>query len=314
VINNVIYVAYAQQDGAKHDPVVGAGLGIVDTFDAEGKFMQTFASGGKLNAPWGVVVTPASFGTFSNAVLIGNFGDGTINAFDAKGNFIDQVKDSAGHVITNPGLWDMVFGQGGTGDPNTLYFTAGGPNQNTGLFATLVPAAAVTGADFSLSVSVPTVTVAAGGNGTVTVSAAAVGGFNGQIALTCTPAAGLTCSLSPSTISPGSSAASSTLSVAAAAMAPVGTGYTAHPAMFLLAGLGLFGTLFTTRRRKPGSGKGKSLLLMAGLALLVTGTAFTVACGSNSNKSTPANNRATIMVTGTSGAVSHSVPVTVTVH
>ena len=309
-INNVIFVAYAMQDAAKHDPTTGAGLGIVDAFDKEGNFTRTFASEGTLNAPWGVVATPASFGTFSNDVLIGNFGDGTINAFDTQGHFLAQVSDSAGHVITNPGLWDMTFGAGGTGDPNTLYFTAGGANQTSGLFATLVPATAVTGADFSLSVSAPTITVAPGGASKLTVASAAVGGFNGQITLTCSSAAGLSCSFSPNTISPGSSAASATLTLTAAATAP-GGGY-GGIGMALLSGLGLFGTMFTTRR-KSGAGKGRSVLLMAGLALLVAGMTFTVACGSNSNHQTTAPSQATVMVTGTAGAISHSVPVTVTV-
>ncbi len=312
VISNVIFVAYAMQDAAKHDPTVGSGLGIVDTFDMEGNFTRTFASGGTLNAPWGVVATPASFGTFSNDVLIGNFGDGTINAFDSHGNFVGQVKDSAGHVITNPGLWDMVFGQGGTGDPNTLYFTAGGANQTSGLFATLVPAAAATGADFSLSLSAPTISVTPGGTSKLTVSSAAVGGFNSQITLSCSSASGLTCSFSPNTISPGSSAASSTLTLAAAATTP-GGGY-GGVGMALLSGLGLFGTLFTTRGRKLAVGKGNGLLLMAGLALLVAGMTFTVACGSNnSSHQTPPTGQATLMVTGTSGAIAHSVPVSVTV-
>jgi len=309
-INNVIFVAYAMQDAAKHDPTTGAGLGIVDAFDMEGNFTRTFASGGTLNAPWGVVATPASFGTFPNDVLIGNFGDGTINAFDGTGHFLAKVTDSAGHVITNPGLWDMVFGAGGTGDPNTLYFTAGGANQTSGLFATLVPATAVTGADFSLSVSAPTVSVTPGGTSTLTVASAAVGGFNGQITLSCSSAAGLTCSFAPSTISPGSSAASSTLTLAAAATAP-GGGY-GGVGMALLSGLGLFGTMFVGRRKR-GAGKGKSVLLMAGLAVLVAGMSFTVACGSNSNHPTTATSQATVMVTGTAGAISHSVPVTVTV-
>jgi uncharacterized protein (TIGR03118 family) len=311
VINNGILVAYAMQDAAKHDPTIGAGLGIVDAFDMEGNFKGTFASGGTLNAPWGVVATPASFGTFSNDVLIGNFGDGTINAFDTTGKFIGQVTDSSNKVIVNPGLWDLVFGQGGTGDPNTLYFTAGGANQTSGLFATLTPASAVAGANFSLSLSAPTITVAPGGTSTVRVSAAAVGGFNGQITLSCSSAAGLTCSFSPNTISPGSSAASSTLTLAAAATPPSGGGY-GGIGMALLSGIGLFGTMFTARLRKLGAGKGKRILLMAALALLISGMSFTVACGSNSNH-TPTNSRATLMVTGTSGAISHTVPVTVTV-
>jgi len=311
VIANVVLVTYAQQDAAKHDPVIGAGLGIVDAFDNTGHFTRTFASGGTLNAPWGAVMAPATFGTFSGDVLIGNFGDGTMSVYDTQGNFVDQVKDSANHVIANPGLWDMVFGQGGTGDPNTLYFTAGGANQTSGLFATLVPASAATGADFSLSLSAPTLTVAPGATSTLTVSSAAVGGFNGQITLSCSTASGLTCAFSPNMISPGSSAARSTLTLTAAATAP-GGGY-GGIGMALLSGLGLFGTLFTARGRKPGAGKGKSVLLMAGLALLVAGMSLTVACGNNSNHQTPPNGQATLMVTGTSGAISHSVPVSVTV-
>jgi len=309
LIPHVVLVAYAQQDAAKHDPVTGAGLGIVDAFDNTGHFTRTFASGGTLNAPWGAVMAPANFGTFAGDVLIGNFGDGTINAYDTSGHFLAQVTDSAGHVITNPGLWDMVFGAGGTGDPGTLYFTAGGVNQTSGLFATLVPATAA-GADFSLHLSAPTITVAPGGASTLTVASAAVGGFNGQITLSCSTASGLTCSFSPNTISPGSSAASSTLTLTAAATAP-GGGY-GGIGMALLSGLGLFGTMFTAGR-KPGAGKRKSVLLMAGLALLVAGMTFTVACGSNSNHQTTAPSQATLMVTGTAGAISHSVPVMVSV-
>jgi uncharacterized protein (TIGR03118 family) len=154
VIGNQIYVAYAMQDAAKHDAQPGAGLGQVDIFDMNGNFVSTFvAAGGQLNAPWGVVETPATFGAFPNAILVGNFGDGTINAFDTTGKFLGQLTDSSNKVLVNPGLWDMVFGGGGpSGDPGTLYLTAGGGNQpnfpaggsTTAVFASLVPAAAVT--------------------------------------------------------------------------------------------------------------------------------------------------------------------------
>jgi uncharacterized protein (TIGR03118 family) len=310
VVGNLIMVAYAQQDSAKHDPVIGAGLGIVDAFDFEGNFHGTFATGGTLNAPWGIVMVPATFGTFAGDVLIGNFGDGTMNAYDTQGHFKAQVADSSGHVITNPGLWDMVFGAGGTGDPNTLYFTAGGANQTSGLFATLVPATAVVGADFSLNLSAHSVTVAAGGSSTLTIGSAAVGGFNGQIALTCAPAAGLTCSFNPSTITPGGSTASSMLTISAAASTP-GGGY-GHPGMLLLSSLGLFGTVLMAGGKK-GSAGGKSVMLIALLALLVTGMTFTVACGSSSSNHVT-NNQGTLTITGTSGSVSHSVPISVTVH
>jgi hypothetical protein len=218
---------------------------------------------------------------------------------------------STRNVISNAGLWDLVFGAGGTGDPNTLYFTAGGADQTSGLFATLVPAAVVATPDFSLNLSAPTVTVAAGGTSNVTINSAAVGGFNGQITLSCAAAAGLTCAFSPATISPGSSSSSSTLTITAAATAP-GGGY-GGVAMALLSGLGVFGTLFTTRRGKLTAGKGKSLLLMVGLALLTVGMSFTVACGSYSNHQAATNHQATLMVTGTSGGVNHSVPIAITV-
>src|SRR3984885_14573564 len=253
VINNQVYVAYAMQDTAKHDAQPGSGLGQVDIFDSNGNFVSTFvAAGGKLNAPWGVVAAPATFGAFPSSILVGNFGDGTINAFDTTGKFLGQLADASNNVLVNPGLWDMVFGGGGTsGDPGTLYLTAGGTNQSnfppggiaTAVFASLAPAAAGSGANFSLNLSVSSATVMAGGSTTLMFSASAVGGFNSQIALVCSAPTGLTCSLSPSTISPGSSASSSTLTVAAASTPPTG----GYGLAMLMPGLGLFGTLITTR-------------------------------------------------------------------
>ncbi len=316
IINNQIYVAYAQQDSAKHDPNVGAGLGVVDIFDTSGNFVSTFASGGTLNAPWGVVAASPSFGTFSNDILVGNFGDGTINAFDTTGKFLGQVTDSSSHVITNAGLWDMVYGAGGTGDPNTLYFTAGGASQTSGLFATLVPASAATSADFSLALSSQSVTVAQGSSSNLTISASAVGGFNSQITLSCSTVSGLTCAFSPATIAPGSSTPS-TLTISAASTPPpmgyraslTGMGMTGF-----LPGLGLFGALII-RRRKPLGKAGKHVFLSSILGLLLVAMLFTLGCGgSSSHQSTPASSQATLMVTGTSGNLSHSTPVTVTIN
>jgi uncharacterized protein (TIGR03118 family) len=317
VIGNQIYVAYAMQDAAKHDAQPGAGLGQVDIFDANGNFVSTFvAAGGKLNAPWGVVAAPATFGAFPNTILVGNFGDGTINAFDTTGKFLGQLTDSSNKVLVNPGLWDLVFGAGGTsGDPGTLYLTAGGGNQpnfptggsTTSVFASLVPAAAVTGPNFSLSLSAPSTTVTAGGSTTLTVSAAAVGGFNSQISLTCSAPNGLTCTLSPSIISPGSSASSSTLTVSAAATPPTG----GYGLAVLMPGLGLFGTLITQRKRKPLARKHFVGISVLGLLLLTS--LFTLGCGSSNSKAT-ASSQATVTVTGTAGAVSHSVPVRITVN
>jgi uncharacterized protein (TIGR03118 family) len=320
VIGNQVFVAYAMQDGAKHDSQPGAGLGQVDIFDANGNFVSTFAAGGKLNAPWGIATTPAGFGAFPNAILIGNFGDGTINAFDNTGKSLGQLSDTSGKVLVNPGLWDLIFGGGGTsGDPSTLYITAGGSNQpnfpaggsNTAVFASIVPAAAVGSPDFSLNLSAQSTTLAQGGSATLMVSASPVGGFNGLVALTCSAPAGLTCAFNPTSISPGSSASSSTLTIGAASTPP-STGYVVTAMSTLLPSFGVFGTVLVSRRKKWFSGKG---VLWTSLALLFLVSLSALGCGGGaSNKSM--NSTATqvsLMVTGTSGAISHSSAVTVTI-
>jgi hypothetical protein len=314
VINNQVYVVYAMQDAAKHDAQPGAGLGQVDIFDSNGNFVSTLvAAGGKLNAPWGAVATPASFGTFPNAILVGNFGDGTIDAYDTTGKFLGQVTDTADKALVNPGLWDMVFGGGGSsGDEGTLYFTAGGSSQpnfpaggsTTAVFGSLVPAAAVTGADFALSLSPKSTTIAPGGMANLMISASAVGGFNGQISLSCATAAGLTCAFNPSTISPGGSAA--TLTVAVASTPPT-SGYGRAA---LLPGFGLFGTLLTRKRKML---TGKRILWMSVLSLVLLISLFALGCGGNS-KPQPSASQITLMVTGTSGSLSHSTPVTININ
>src|SRR5882762_3484739 len=320
IIGNQIYIAYAMQDAAKHDAKPGAGLGQVDIFDINGNFVKTFASGGMLNAPWGVVATPATFGTFPNAILVGNFGDGTINAFDTTGKFLGQLTDSSNKVLVNPGWWNMVFGGGGpSGDPGTLYLTAGGSNQpnfpaggsTTSVFASLVPAGGVGNPDFSLSLSAKSVTIARGGSANLMISASAVGGFNGQVALSCAAPAGLTCAFSPTTISSGSSGSSSTLTISVAPNPPPGGGGYSVVGMALLPGLGVFGTLLTTRKRKPLTRK--SILSMSLLGLLLLISLFAIGCGSSSKGSTGPS-QVTVMVTGTSGSLTHSTPVTITIN
>jgi uncharacterized protein (TIGR03118 family) len=135
----VLYVTYAKQDQAKHDDVPGHGHGFVDTFNLSGQLLARFADRDELNSPWGLVQAPASFGPFTGDILIGNFGDGHINAFDPNtGAFLGTVTDSKGQVIQIDGLWTLLTGNGaGGGDLNTIYFTAG-PNQETdGLFGSL---------------------------------------------------------------------------------------------------------------------------------------------------------------------------------
>ena len=323
IINNQVYVAYAMQDAAKHDAMPGAGVGQVDIFDMNGNFVSTFvAAGGHLNAPWGIVAAPSTFGQFPNAILIGNFGDGTINAFDTKGNFLGQVTNSANTPLVNPGLWDMVFGSGGQlGNPGTLFLTAGGGNQpnfptggsTTSVFASVVPVAAVTSANFSLSLSSQSVTLAPGGSANVTVSAAAAGGFNSPVSLSCSASAGLTCAFNPSTINAGSSTGSTLTVSATAAPPPTGYGF-----IFLFPGLGLFGSVFALRKKRAGS---KSLLAVKAMGLVFLATSlsfFTVGCGGGggmtNTATTPTSQSATLMVTGTSGSLTQSSSLTIKIN
>lgn len=141
-VGGKLYVTYAKQDDDHEDDVPGAGNGYVDVFDTDGAFVRRFASQGTLNSPWGVVTAPSSFGTFAGAVLIGNFGDGRINAFSASnGAFLGQLPDAHGDTLTIPGLWGLVVGNGASGgSTNTVYFTAGPFEEMHGLFGSVKPA------------------------------------------------------------------------------------------------------------------------------------------------------------------------------
>jgi len=324
VVNNQVYVAYAMQDAAKHDAMPGAGLGQVDIFDMNGNFVSTFVpAGGHLNAPWAVVAAPATFGAFPSAILVGNFGDGTINAYDTTGKFLGQLSDSSNKAIVNPGLWDLVFGGGGTsGAPGTLYLTAGGGNQpnfpsggsTTSVFAGVVPSAAAAGQNFSLSLSTQSVSLIPGGSVNVMISATAVGGFNNPISLSCSSVSGLTCAFSPATITPGSSTpANLTIS---AASAPPPQGYHMAALVGLLPGLGLFGTVFATGNRKRFSTRGSRLFKFFGLLLFISMVSvLAMGCGGSSmGQAPPAGSQVTMTVTGTSGAITQSAPLTVAIN
>lgn len=139
-INGQLWVTYAKQDTPKHDPVVGAGRGFVDIFDTDGNLLRRFARRGVLDAPWGVVLAPRHFGEFSNDILIGNFGNGRISAWDPKTrDFIDWIRDGQGKIIKLGTLWALVFGGGQASSPQTLYFTTGLVDEGDGLFGTLTP-------------------------------------------------------------------------------------------------------------------------------------------------------------------------------
>jgi uncharacterized protein (TIGR03118 family) len=147
-IGGKLYVTYAKQNASKEDDVAGVGNGYVAVFDASGKLLQHLISGGTgffgapgppVNSPWGVALAPATFGAFAGDLLVGNFGDGLINAFNpTTGEFVGSLQDQSGATIKIPGLWTLVFGNGATsGDKDTLYFTAGPGGEKHGIFGSI---------------------------------------------------------------------------------------------------------------------------------------------------------------------------------
>jgi uncharacterized protein (TIGR03118 family) len=137
-----LYVAYAKQDAAKKFDVPGVGNGYVGVFDSTGKLLQSLVGGGTgslLNSPWGLAIAPASFGKFATNLLVGNFGDGLINAYDAAtGAFQGTLQDPGGNNISLQGLWSLYFGNGANGgDKDTLYFTAGPGGQKHGILGSI---------------------------------------------------------------------------------------------------------------------------------------------------------------------------------
>jgi uncharacterized protein (TIGR03118 family) len=132
LINGQLYVTYALQDAGKHDDVAGVGNGFVDVFNTDGTFVKRLINtglGDALNSPWGLALAPGNFGEYSNDLLVGNFGDGLIHAFDpTTGAPIGVLEGPNGQPLDIPGLWDITMGNGGAGvNANAIYFTAGLP-------------------------------------------------------------------------------------------------------------------------------------------------------------------------------------------
>jgi uncharacterized protein (TIGR03118 family) len=138
-IGNKLFVTYAKQDANKHDDVAGPGNGYVDVYSMDGELLQRLVSQGPLNSPFGLVMTPADFGSLSNDLLVGNFGDGQINAFEpTTGDFLGPLTTRADQPFQVDGLWALRFGNGGAAGPtNTLFFTAGINDEQDGLFGSL---------------------------------------------------------------------------------------------------------------------------------------------------------------------------------
>jgi uncharacterized protein (TIGR03118 family) len=143
-VNGEIWVTFAKQDEEREDDVPGRGNGVVDVFDANGVLLRRFAGGGELDSPWGIALAPSDFGTFGDAILIGNFGDGLIHAYDPdSGDGLGALESAQGVPIRIDGLWALAFGNGqSAGVTNELYFTAGPNDEEHGLFGVIRQAGA----------------------------------------------------------------------------------------------------------------------------------------------------------------------------
>lgn len=223
VINSQVYVAYALKGAT--EPVNALGNGAVSIFDANGNFVARAATGGNLESPWGVAIAPADFGIFGGALLIGNVGNGLINAYNPTTYaYMGQLTDGTGTPLSYPGLWELL--PGGTkvgnttsvsgGDPSTVYFTAGLAGEQHGLFAGIANSTTATGTpSYGFSAATGTLSVADGSSVQTTVSVAPTYNFTGTVSLACSGLPfGSTCSFSPAQIGASGTAPSiSTLTI-----------------------------------------------------------------------------------------------------
>jgi uncharacterized protein (TIGR03118 family) len=316
VLGTQVFVAYALAN--KGEEVVGAGNGVVNVFDNAGNFVSRVVTFGNLNAPWGVAIAPANFGVFSNALLIGNRGDGKINAYDPKTyNYLGQLMDSTGKALTYASLWELlpqgttVTGSTGVsgGTPNTVYFTAGLADESHGLLAGITNATTAGAAPtFGFSTSAGAATIPVGGSTTATVSVAPVNGFSGNVSLACTGLpAKATCNFAPSSL------AVSSTSVATGSV----TIQTAVTTKTERRGLGRSGIAFALLipvssvlifRGRRQSSRRMDALRMLGLMIAFVAVSGLFAGCSNDKKVTPGTppGTTTVTMTATAGSVTQT--------
>jgi uncharacterized protein (TIGR03118 family) len=143
VLDGHLFVTYALQDQFKHDDVAAPGNGFVDEFTLSGKLVDRVASNGPLDSPWGMAIAPSDFGKFAGDLLVGNFGDGTISAFNlANDKFVGKLDGVDGKPISIGDLWALTPGNGGkAGSTGDIYFTSGVQGESFGLFGAIAPLA-----------------------------------------------------------------------------------------------------------------------------------------------------------------------------
>lgn len=327
MINNQVFIMYAQQNPAGGPPTTGTAAGYVSVFDNNGKFVSRAISGGNLNAPWGLALAPASFGAFGGDLLVGNFGDGTINVYDpASFALKGQLEDSSGKPIQNNNLWEILFGSNGTGDPNTLYFSAGVNGEKGGLFGAISAAAAPVQGDLTINLAKSALMVTQGGSATVQLNVSPSNGFASPVTFTVSGLpTGAAFAFSPTSVTPAAGAnASTTLTITAGTYtAPSPSPYsTSHlhggpgsefVALRALAPIGLATLLPLLRSRKKLL---KALLMSGGTLSLLCAFVFLAGCSGTKSTTNPnpvATGTSTVTVTATSASLTQTTTLSLTI-
>jgi uncharacterized protein (TIGR03118 family) len=325
-IASQVYVAYALR-AATGGPTVAPGDGMLDIFDTNGNFVSRAVSpGGNLNAPWGVAIAPATFGIFGGDLLVGNFGDGTINAYDPKTfAYLGQLADGTGKTLVYASLWELFFGltapsSSNGGNLNTLYFAAGLTGEKHGLLASINNNASSTGtATFGFSASSAGATVTAGSSATFVISAAPTNNFSGAVTLSCSglPEAA-TCTFAPTSLNVVAGApATTTLTIATVKKTAGVRPFTIHGTSIDKITVALFlpfGALLIFPRRGLLS-RQRSIRLLGLFGVLILSAGFFAGCSSYSNVFVPSTPPGTSAVTvkATSGNITQSTVVNLTV-
>jgi uncharacterized protein (TIGR03118 family) len=324
VINNKVYVAYALKSTTTPAQLVnGLGNGAVSIFDVNGNFVARAATWGNLDSPWGVAIAPANFGIFGGALLIGNFGNGLINAYNPTTfAYLGQLTDGTGKPLTYASLWELL--PGGTtvgnttsvsgGDTSTVYFTAGLASEAHGLFGAIANSTTATGTPaYGFSAATSALTVAVGSAAETTVSIAPTYNFTGTVSLSC---AGLptaaTCSFSPAQISStGSAPGTSTLTIQTTGIIAQ-LQHTRHGAAGIATALLLpFASVLVFYRRRSSALSGLlGMFVLCGILFAAAGTMM--GCGQSLPPSTPSGT-SQVAVTASAGSTSQTVMIALTV-
>jgi uncharacterized protein (TIGR03118 family) len=312
--------SYAAGAGT-YQEILGTNTGFVSVFDVNGNFVARAVTGGNLNAPWGVAIAPANFGIYGGDLLIGNFGDGLITAYNPTTYaYLGTVADGTGKAIAYPGLWDIFIPTAAATIPNSIYFTAGTSGETHGLFGVITNSTtAASTPTFNLSASTQVATVAVGASSTVTISVAPTTGFTGTVTLACTglPLSASCVFANPQLTVSATAPAITTLTlqtssgtaargyVAAASAGPSSRGLLVVASAMLLP----FGSLLAFRRRRQFA----SMRILGVVVILFASAILIVGCGST--PATPATPVGTtnVTVTATSANITQSTVVAVTV-